>query len=249
MEVNPPNNRESISLEERDWRVQTIMAKSRLKTNMLFKEPRFLGKRSAELAEEGKVGADLSENDKKSEAVRQIINEFMTNQLKMSEEDISSISMERFNVKTFKDKETTKDMLEIEFSTISDTIKWNKYLHNIRSDESCIKQYIHPLAVKRWQYLDTVAYVMRKKDIILKIREGKSDFYILGKSKYDRTPWKEINHDMVPEGAPDFDIGVLNQEDRKTLTDRDNYKRSKIADKLIEVDDAIEVDGAVDLES
>jgi len=64
---------------------------------------------------------------------------------------------------------------------IGDSIKWNRNLHNIKGDKSSIKQYVHPLATRRWQYLDAAAYVMRQKDISIKIREGKNDFYILGK--------------------------------------------------------------------
>merc|ERR1712002_224863 len=90
----------------------------------------------------------------------------------------------RYALKNFNDKDRTlKDLVEIEFDSIEDAQLWQCHYHNINDRHASIRQWVHPSAARRWHWLDTNAYIMRSKDVNIKIREGKNDFYLLGKKK------------------------------------------------------------------
>ena len=75
-------------------------------------------------------------------------------------------------------------MIEVEFGNMGDAIIWSKSLHDIDNDISYMHQWIHPAVAHRWHYLDAATYVMRQQENgNFKIREGRYDYYVLGKNK------------------------------------------------------------------
>merc|ERR1712002_514356 len=95
----------------------------------------------------------------------------------------------RYALKDFTDKDRiVKDLVEIEFDSIEDAQRWQKHYHNINDRHASIRQWVHPRAARRWHWLDTNAFIMRSKDVNIKIREGKNDFYLLGKKKGTKPP-------------------------------------------------------------
>ena len=71
---------------------------------------------------------------------------------------------------------------------------------------------------------------------ISQTKRVKNDFYLLAKSKYDPSPWKEINHENVPLCAPDFDAGILSPADQQKLMMRQKANLERIEANLLDID-------------
>ena len=124
-------------------------------------------------------------------------------------------------------------------------------MKNVTQDvNNKVVDYIHPASKNRYNKLNYIAFQIRQnKEKKTKIFNGKNDFILKEKNKDDNTKWSEVPPFIIDVDVeqPDFNVGILTQEDndiyKKQEKERiENIKKKNEENKKYKaVDDSEEI--------
>ncbi len=154
--------------------------------------------------------------EKRIIATRQMIEEFVTKEMMMTNEEWEEYELEKiFTIKKKNRKNEASEFIYIVFKIPEDANRFKSKLGDLSQEtNNLVSNYIEKDCIERINAIDNIAWQYRRKDVRTKIYMGQHDFLLLTKSKNDVRPWSQIPPMLIKEGLPDFTFGILSEEDK-----------------------------------
>jgi len=227
------SNNKIISLEEKNNRVANELDIMSRTLGIRVGRLGMIEATKVKLSELGKLDNKLNNDQMKAQTLKALVQNFITNELKLSNEEYANTNV----LKVWQVERADCEVINVTIKTKADISKINSYLKNLNyKNSNLIYQYVPNSLLKRFKGFESAAYNLRtnhQNGVRTRIRAGKNDFILLVRQKDDFTPWSMIQQTIVPVDIDTkFEVGKISEEDLKIETNNVRINNVNIKNRL-----------------